>query len=157
MSNGLLLLVRLVVAVLASAVLVYWWYWLIGGLKGVLLGVVFSAPVIGIAIARPLVHLTHEGFTWLSQQPLAQYQGRFYAFDEVQVRVEEFDDGLRFNAGDVARATALPGIPGTAGDYLDLQTIEKWRARRREPTAGRFLLWARREVVGPWKKKQEKR
>jgi hypothetical protein len=37
---------------------------------------------------------------------------------------------------------------------LDLDTVEKLLARRREHDPDRFILWARREVEAPWERKR---
>ena len=47
----------------------------------------------------------------LSQQPLAKWQGSYYSFNDVQVRVFEDEDELWFAAKDVLAAVGMRGIP----------------------------------------------
>jgi len=156
MSNGVLLLLRLSFACAACAGIVYLGYLYTRDLSGMLIGAILSSPILAVSIARPLVEFAHEGITWLARRPLAKYEGCYYAFDSAQVRIQELHDRLLFHARDVAIATQLEAIPWRDHDeYVDLATLERWLHWRRDPMAGRFLLWARREVVGPWERKKE--
>ena len=165
MNNGLLLLVRLSisVAIVAAAV---WIGWSVGGKVWALVALVSLTPIVGVAIARPLVEFIHEGFGWLAASPMSKWQGNYYEFDNVQVRV--YDDGERlwFCARDVLAAAGLPRtpdglldrrhgecatIPGTRMVGFTIAGLERFAAGK-SPDANRLLHWAQREVVGPWKK-----
>lgn len=168
MPNWKLLLVRLALCVLVSGLFVGI------GLQvhpqaGGWIGFVLSVPLYGTALAKPLLELFEEGITWLAHQPLRQWEGRYYEFNGIQIRVYEDDDKLWFVAKDVLRATNIPAIPdsflathsqgckvldGTSLTCLDLDTLEKMLARSREHEPGRFILWARREVETPWERKR---
>ena len=167
MSNGVLLLVRFIVG--ATVVAAFTWFgWKVGGKGWALIALVFSCPVLGVAIARPTVELFHEGFGWLAAQPLSPWEGRYYEFDGVQVRIYEVDDRLWYAAVDVMKASKLPGLAdpllashprvtrrlkrGMVG--LSSDGAEKLLLERHAPEAGRFILWMRREVEGPWLKKR---
>src|SRR5436190_22475950 len=104
MPNWALLLVRFSLASAASA-LVTWIGWKLGQRPWALTAFVFSTPIIGVAIARPMVELFHEGIGWLSAQPLEKWQGNYYEFGGVHVRVYEDDGALWFAAKDVVKAT----------------------------------------------------
>ena len=171
--NWVLLLGRLALfALLAAPVLIFGWYTY--GRTGVLIALVFSAPILGKLITKPLIELTHEGFGWLWHQPLAAWEGNYYAFDNVHVRVYEVDDGLWFAIADVLKATGMKRVPatflsthardvrrvpGTTLSATGLAGVEALLAANRDPKAGRFILWARREVVQPWERRtgREKR
>lgn len=168
MPNWMLLLVRLALCVLMSGLFVGI------GLQihpraGGWIGFVLSIPLCGIALAKPLVELFGESIAWLSHQPLRQWEGRYYEFNGIQIRIYEDDDKLWFVAKDVLRATNLPAIPesfiathsqgfkvlaGTSLTCLDLDTLEKMLARSREYELERFILWGRREVETPWERKR---
>jgi hypothetical protein len=170
MSNGARLLVRLLLSGGACAV----WTWLaysLGGRVWGLVAFVTSVPVIGFAISRPFIELLHESTVWLSHQPMKKWEGNYYAFNDVQVRVYEYQDGLWFAASDVLKSTGIAGvpdsllarypegcrvIPGTRQTCLNVDAVEKFLASHRQPEAQRFVLWARREVVAPWKRKRER-
>jgi hypothetical protein len=168
MPNWALLLVRLALCAFASALLI-WIGQQVEARAGGWIAFVLSIPLYGVALAKPLLGLAGEGMTWLVHQPLRQWEGRYYEFDGVQVRVYEDDDKLWFVAKDVISATRSPEIPGaflathsqgcrvlegTRLQCLDLDTLEKLLRRSRENDAVRFILWARREVETPWERKR---
>src|SRR5437763_10303467 len=109
-SNWALLLARFVLGATACA-FITWVGWKLGQRTWALTAFVFSIPLLAVAIAKPLVELVHEGFGWLSDQPMRKYQGSYYAFNNVQVRVIEGDDRLWFSAADVLRACHLRAVP----------------------------------------------
>ncbi|HUL96102.1 MAG TPA: hypothetical protein VLT89_08825 [Usitatibacter sp.] len=163
MPNWVFLLVRFVLSASGCAFMT-WAAWRIGqrDLSWALMAFVFSTPLVGVAIARPLVELSHEGLTWLSRQPHEKWQGRYYAFNDVQVRV--FDDGERlwFCTIDLVKAChlkavaqVLPGVVEVEGlPCLDLAGVEALQASNSNVELGKCLLWARREVVAPWERKK---
>ena len=163
MPNWALFLVRLTLGVAASVAMT-WIGWKMGGKSWALIGLVFSTPVIGVAIAKPFVEMMHEGITWLWHQPMMKWQGIYYEFGTVQIRVIEDDDTLWFAADDVIRATGIKAkgatllearlIPEFALNCLDIEGVEKVLARHRNHEAQRFIVWARREVVTPWERKK---
>jgi pimeloyl-ACP methyl ester carboxylesterase len=170
MSNGALLLIRLTIA-LAITLAFVWFGWSLGGPTWALIGLLTATPIGGLLLARPIVELTHEGFGWLASQPMKKWEGRYYAFNDVQVRVYEFKGELWFAAADVLKATgveAIPDsllaiypagarvIPGIRQTCLTLPILEKLLADQRKPEAQKFLLWARRQVVAPWQRKRER-
>ena len=163
MPNWVFFLVRFAAGGAVCA-LMTWAAWRIGGrdLGWALVAFVFSIPAVGVAIARPLVELAHEGMTWLWRKPLEAWEGRYYAFNDVHVRV--FDDGERlwFCAIDVVKsahvkalAHALPGTVEVEGlPCLDIAGIEALQGSNDSVELGKFLHWARREVVKPWERKR---
>jgi hypothetical protein len=156
-----LILVRLVLSG-AFAALAAWIGWILGGKPWALIGFLVSVPVIGMAIAKPLIEFFHEGFGWLHAQPLQKWEGNYYEFGGVQVRVFEEDDALWFAAPDVVKATGVKAIPATIPggreieklNALPIEAIETLLTTHQSHEAGRFLLWARREVVTPWERKR---
>jgi len=163
MPNWAFLLLRLVLGVAGSA-LMTWIGWKLGGRPWALIAFVFSTPAIGVAIARPLVELFHEGMGWLSAQPLDKWQGKYYEFGGVHVRVFEDEGALWFAARDVVQAT---GIRANADMFhegriiaeanlrcLSIAEVEALLATHRGHESGRFVLWAQREVITPWARKR---
>ena len=165
--NWVQLLGRLVLALLISAPLLGFLYFLFGkpGLVG---GIVVASPLVAKLTARQLIELTHEGFSWLWHQPLKAWEGSYYAFDNVQVRVYEVDGALWFTIKDVLSAVGMRNVPrafasthgpqlrriqGTMLDAVAASGIAPLMAYARDPRGGRFVLWAQREVVAPWERK----
>jgi hypothetical protein len=168
MPNWALLLVRLALCALVSGLFV-WIGQQVHARAGGWIGFVLSIPLYGVALAKPLMEIFEEGFTWLARQPMRRWEGRYYEFNGVQIRVYEHDEKLWFVAKDVLLATNLPAIPesflathsegcrvleGMSLPCLDLDTVEKLLARSREHDPERFILWARREVEAPWERKR---
>ncbi len=161
MPNWTFFLVRLFFGV-AGCALITWAGWKLGERAWGLLALVFSCPLIGVAIARPLVELTHDGMAWLWRKPLEDWHGRYYAFNNVQVRVLEEGGRLWFCAEDIATAcnmrvvvAALPGLREVAKlSCLSMEGVEALQREHPDPELGRFLLWSRREVVTPWERKR---
>jgi hypothetical protein len=134
-----------------------------------LIGLLFALPILGWIASRLLVHGGSHAFSWMSRQALEEWQGTYYAFNDVQVRVFEDDDPRRllFVVDDVVMAMGwkrlpesfriahprdLVPIPGTRLFALDPAGVERLLAKRNDHEAMRFLNWMKREVVAPWEK-----
>jgi hypothetical protein len=170
--NWLLLLVRLAVSLAVWGAFFYFGLWLSGG--KVIGGVGFSllaVPVFGIALAKPLVLISHEGMSWLWHQPMRKWQGSYYAFNDRQVRIFEGEDRLWFAAKDVLAAVGMKAIPdsflavypegckvlpGSFLTALDADAIRSLLGKRNEHESIRFLQWMEREVLKPWARKKER-
>jgi hypothetical protein len=151
---------------LAFAAVLTWIAWKIGGRPWALIAVLIAAPTFAWAISRPLIEVMHEGFTWVANQPLERWEGNYYEFASTQVRIFEHRGELWFVAADVIKAT---GIAANADSLLavyssgcltlenltclTMPTLEKLILANPGAESGRFLLWARREVIAPWEKK----
>jgi len=163
MPNWAFFLMRLSLGVGAS-ILMTWGGNKLGGFPFALLGFVFSTPLIGVAIAKPLVEMIHEGFGWLWAQPMRKWQGIYYEFNGIQVRVIEDEDTLWFAADDVIKATEIEAAGGTLTESrllpqwglacLAIEGVEAVLGRHRSHESQRFILWARREVQAPWERKR---
>lgn len=133
------------------------------------LGLLLCIPAFGWFASRALVHGGFNLFEWLSRVPYAGWNGRYYEFNNEQIRVYEHHDRLLFVADDVVRATKiatspdsyvavhsdeLTDIPRSRLRGYGIRQIERLADAYPGTDAGRFLLWAQREVVGPWEKKK---
>lgn len=164
MPNWVFLLVRLCLAVAGSAAMT-WVGWKLGGREWALVAGVFSTPLIGVAIARPLVEVIHEGLGWLADQPMRKWQGNYYHFGSGQVRVFEEAGSLWFAAKDVIRVTGIHANANTIRDgrvlegarlrCLSMAEVESLLTSHGGHEAGRFVLWAQREVIAPWERKRQ--
>ena len=166
MPNGVRLLVRLIVG-LAFAGALTWIAWKLGGRPWALVAVLIATPTVAWLISRPLIECIHEGFTWISNRPYEKWEGNYYEFAGVQVRVFVDAGQLWFAAPDVIKAAGIAAqadrllaiYPGGAQvlerlTCLNMATLEKFLATHRSPETGRLLLWAQREVVAPWERKK---
>ena len=167
-SNGAVLLGRLALVALIAAPFMYFFHAMVGGGAGIAFGLILVMPLAAKLVARQLIELAHEGLTWLSRQPLREWEGAFYEFDGVQVRIYEVDGALWFTAKDVMKAidqkgvpaaflathrSGLKRIPGTRNEALPASLLPALLEPLRTPKAGRFLNWAQREVVAPWERR----
>jgi len=163
LPNWAFFLVRLAAGCAGCAFMTWMGHKLGGGdLSWTLVAFVFSTPLVGVAIARPVVEMVHDGVGWLWRQPLEAWQGNYYAFNSVHIRV--FDDGERlwFCAQDIVAACHLkalaPAIPGVELveklPSLTIEGVQRFHDGHPHPELGRFLLWAQREVVRPWERKR---
>ena len=160
MPNWAFLLARLFFSS-AGVALLTWIGWKLGQLDWALVAFVFSSPMVGVAIARPLVELAHDGMTWLWRSPHEAWQGRYYEFNSRQVRVLEEAARLWFCAEDVVKACDLAIVPATLSGRivlglpcLAIEDIEALHRSHGGEELGRFLLWARRYVITPWERKR---
>ena len=164
MPNWAFFLMRLSLGLAASAAMT-WIGHKLGGFPWAILGFLLSTPVIGVAIAKPLVEMIHDGFGWLWAQPLRAWQGKYYEFNGEQIRVIEDDDVLWFAADDVIRAT---GIKAKAATLSETRLLPEWNlscftmegleavlGRHRNHETQRLILWAQREVQAPWERKRK--
>ena len=168
-SNGAVLLGRLVLVAVIAAPFMYWFYAMFDRtLAGVAFGLIIVMPIAAKLVARQLIELFHEGFTWLSQQPLKAWEGAYYEFDNVQVRIYEVDGELWFAVPDLRKAIdlkRLPAtfvathrenlkrVPGSRLEALPASALPALLEPMRMAKAGRLLVWAQREVVAPWERK----
>lgn len=170
--NWLLLLVRFVLAMAVWGAFFYLGMYLSGGL--VIGAVGFSllgVPVIGVALAKPLVLISHEGMSWMWQQPMRKWQGSYYSFNDQQIRIYEGEDRLWFAAKDVLSAVGMKGVPdsflavypegckvlpGMFVTALDPEALRNLLGKRHDHESIRFLQWMEREVMKPWQRKKER-
>ena len=133
------------------------------------LGLLLCLPIFGWLASRALVHGGFNLFEWLSKMPFAGWNGKYYEFNNQHIRVYEHHDRLLFVADDVFHAAGitkaakahvavhadeLSEIPGSRHRGLGIRQVERLANEYPGTDAGRFLLWAQREVVGPWEKRR---
>jgi hypothetical protein len=134
-----------------------------------IVALLFALPILAWIASRLLVHGGSEALSWMSREPLGKWEGTYYAFNDVQIRIFEDDGRLWFVVGDVMYAIGmkkLPDsfravhprdvrvVPGTRLKSLDPAGLERLLGKRNEHEAIRFLTWMRREVVKPWERKR---
>ena len=145
----------------ALCALVSWWAWRAGGM-GAFIG---SLPLLGVALARPLIDLASELRHATRAAVWRPLEGRHFAYRGTPVQVLEDDDHRRWvRAADVR---AILGYTASNG-ALALTYPSGWRTMGRPaephfsdealiahlmkesaPEALRFRHWAEREIAFP--------
>ncbi len=128
-------------------------------------GLVFVAPLFGVAFARPLIELVASTFRALRHATWRDVQGRHYAYRGRPVSVVEDADGQRwirladvraivgFTASDGALSVAYPdglcrvGRPPEA--YIGAEALLVHLGKERGPESLRLKIWVEREVAFP--------
>jgi hypothetical protein len=148
----------------AFVALVTWAGGKLGGKAWALIGFLVTLPTLAFSLSRPLIQMIEHGFVWTAARPLKEWEGNYYEFGGVQVRVIEEDDALWFAADDVIKATGIEAhgstlaetrrVAGYSIPFLGIASLEKVLGGHRSHESGRFMLWARREVLAPWERKR---
>jgi hypothetical protein len=161
---------------------VFWWSWLLvggallhgdvkGGAPG--LGVVLAAPFWALWALWPLYRGARFALRHLRHAPLAAWEGRYFAFDDRQVRVSFDADAIFVAADDVFDALATPAAardpervrqivgrdglqPAPDGPWLAFteKGLAAWLDRRSERRALLFARWFDSQVVAPYRRRR---
>jgi hypothetical protein len=123
---------------------------------------VFSVVLWGLLLAKPLLELIAAWFNWAKREPYAKWQGNYYEFANVQIRILARNDGLWFCAADVLHVIGEKPVRGMeniygAADYqrfaderiaaFSEQGVERVLRASRHRDAARMWLWLEREVI----------
>ena len=148
--------------------LVAWGAWRLFGTAGL----VYAAPLFGVALARPLVDLASELRHEMRRAQWREQEGRHYVFRGVPVSVIEDSDKQRwvrladaraivgFTASDGALRITYPngfrllGRPPQA--HLSDEALFVHLGKERSPKALKFLHWVEREIVFPARRERER-
>jgi hypothetical protein len=132
-------------------------------------GLLWCAPLFGIALARPMFDAISSGLAWLRALAYRDVEGRHYAFKGVSISVAEDDEGHQWlRLSDVrkvlpwlARDESLRQILGAhlgtvqpdRATRVQAEAFLAYLARRTSPDAVPFMLWIERTVVYPSKRR----
>ncbi len=161
--------VAIVAGVLACYAVVVVFAFRRGGSHG-LIYALFAAPVAGVLIAPAVMALLPAYLHWVRERIWHRWQGRYYAFDDRQIRVVEARGQLWFSSADVHAALGIARRPASAaaflaaerrqddeiGEALSNAGLARLLARSTDARVQRFLLWAERDVSRPWRNKQDR-
>ena len=152
------LFARIAIRLLLCA-LVSWGVWRVIGTAGL----VVTAPLYAIALARPLIELASDIRHEMRRATWAPVEGRYYAFRGVAVRVVDDDSQQRwvhladirriagYTAGDntlqVAYAAGFRRIGGEA--HLNAEALLTHLGKEKSPEALKLRQWVEREIVFP--------
>ncbi len=128
----------------------------------------------GVLMAKPIVELGANWFNWARREPYEKWQGNYYEFAHVQIRV--FARGgatqqkLWFAVADILKVLGekpskkleLIYSPAEYGVFpeenvaaFSEEGVKKCLAASRHPQAIALRLWIEREVIKPHRKKLE--
>jgi len=153
---------------LACCALVSWGAWRLGG-PGFLVG---TLPLVGIALARPLVELASALRHEMNRAHWRDVEGRHYAFRGHPVSVLEDADRRRwvrladiraiagFTASDGALAITYPNGVQRLGrppqTHVSDEALLAHLQKERAPDAVRLCGWVEREIVFPARRERER-
>lgn len=135
-------------------------------------GVLFMAPLLGLALARPLLDLAIAVWGEMRRANWRELEGRHFAFKGRTVRVVEDADHQRwvrladiraiagFTASDAALKITYPGGWSLRGrppePHLSDEALLAHLAKERSPVAVRLRQWVEREIVFPARRQRER-
>ena len=135
-------------------------------------GLLFAAPLFGIALARPLIDLASETRRLLRAQALRQVEGRHYAYKGSPIKVLEDADLQRWLHTPALRRI-VPGLPvdrqllgqfptacqrfkGEAGCFIRDDALRELLSRSSDAQAPRLKVWVEREVAFPAEQQRQR-
>lgn len=138
--------------------------WLLWGLLQGPLGLVFAAPLFGIALARPVLELLGLAYATTRELAMSPLEGRHFAHRGVPLDIAEDERHHRWvRVRDLRRL--LPGLPrdaslrrqfpqgllldGRRGLRIDADTLLECLCKATDPDSLKFRNWLEREVVMP--------
>jgi hypothetical protein len=164
--GGTLALIALRLALCLAVLLPVWWW--IGPA-----GLALTAPLFGVALARPLLDLISQTHGAIRERAYAATEGRYYAHKGVPIDVIEGEDGHRWlRVADVRRIVpgfgsdallakthpgrlAYRGAPPSA--YLQDDALLAQIVRALEPATLAFRHWVERDIVFPARRRRGER
>ena len=135
-----------------------------------MIGFLLTLPALAWFASRAIVHGSTGAVGWINREATREWEGQYYAFNDVQVRIYESDGRLWFVAKDVLQALEIKEVAdsflarfpaetrwleGEKLTAINADGLEKLLGKRQDRESGRFLLWMRRDVLKPWQKKKE--
>jgi hypothetical protein len=145
----------------AACAMAMWIGWRMFGTAGL----VFVAPLIGVAFARPLVELAESTYRAMRHANWRDVEGRHYAYRGRSISVVEDADGRRwlrladvravvgFTASDGALSLAYPDgwtrVGRAAEPYIGAEALLVHLGKERGPEALRMKIWVERAVAFP--------
>jgi hypothetical protein len=159
---------RTILVRLALCVLLTWLVWHFLGT----VGLVMTAPMYGVALARPLLDLASAIRHEMRRAQWREVEGRHFAFKGRTVHVLEDADHQRWvriadvravvglTAGDGALRITYPGGWRVLGKppeaYLSDEALLAHLGKERSPKALRLRHWVEREIVFPARRQRER-
>ena len=124
----------------------------------------------GFMLAKPILEWAGVLGVYLIRQPYVKWQGNYYEFAGSQIRVHPVGRALWFVDADVLRVIGRKPsrqlqeefdvheydiISGIWQRGFSEEGIEKLLRESTHPESGKMLMWIQREVVKPFRRRQE--
>ena len=131
---------------------------------------VASVALWGALMAKPIIEIGANWFNWAKREPYAKWQGNYFEFANVQIRIFEEREKLLFVAADVLKvldekpSKALQTMYSHAEVRLMVEEnlvvfseegVKKYLKSSRHRESGPMLLWIEREIIKPHQRKCE--
>ena len=143
---------------------------------------IFTTAAWGVLLAKPIIEGCASYFQWQKKQPYAKWQGNYYEFANIQIRVIEAPDlsqqgparsaasTLWFCDTDVLKVvgkkpTSLLRAIYSNAEYRELPDenltafsesgVKKYLMTSTHHESKRMMMWVEREVIRPHRKRQE--
>ena len=141
--------------------------WLVWRYLGIIPAVA-TAALWGVALARPVMEFTVYFYDWVNRSPLAAWQGRYYNFNGVHLRVMPVAQALWIVDRDIFQvlgekptlllpdqfdATEYGQIEGTRFYGFSEAGLERLLIQHPHSESARLLIWLRREVFFPHRRR----
>ena len=143
--------------------------WLVFRYVG-MISFLLAIPIAGVLLAKPIILAGENWLEWAQRQPFENWNGNYYEFAGVQIRVYPVGKALWFADTDVLKVlgrkpTLMLGstydvheynlIPDTKLHGFSEEGIEKLLRNSDHFDARRMLIWVQREVVKQHRRKLE--
>jgi len=122
-------------------------------------GFAISAPIFGVALARPIIDLFAEFSVQVKHAAMADLEGRNFQFRGVRLDIADHDDGYRWiSVRDVRKV--LPAMPRDAvlrsqfpndvkEDRIRAEALLAYLGKATETESIKFRNWLQKDVVFP--------
>jgi hypothetical protein len=139
-----------------------------------MIAAVASVALWGALMAKPIIELAANWFNWARRQPYEKWQGNYYEYANVQIRIIELGTGstqrLWFVASDVLKVLGerptrkleliynndeYRVLPNESLAAFSEEGVRKCLTVSRHPQSVAMLLWIEREVIKPHRRKLE--
>jgi hypothetical protein len=131
-----------------------------------IVGVLLVLPLVAWGASRVFVDMTHSAIARIGDGHLEEWEGAYYEFAGIHVRIYEIDGRLWFVAADIIKALNIEAnarllasakarkIAGTGLPAFTADTAEAFVLAHAPQDAARFVNWMKRDVVAAWERKK---
>lgn len=131
-----------------------------------IIGILFALPVVAWGAGRVFVDMTHGAVSTIGDKHLEEWEGSYYEFAGIHIRVYEIEGRLWFVAADVVKALNIKAnahllasarareIAGTGLPGFTAEAAEAFVIAHAPQDAARFVNWMKRDVVTPHERKK---
>ena len=131
-----------------------------------IIGILLALPLVAWGASRVFVDMTHGAVAGIGDGHLEEWEGSYYEFAGIHIRIYEIDGRLWFVAADIIKALNIEAnarllasakpreIAGTGLPALTADKVEAFVLAHAPQEAARFVNWMKRDVVAAWERKK---